>query len=72
MSENEKLKRDLKNFKNSAENLTKTAQESAVEYINGIADKMQKFTADKVEIAEEKVINFLNNGESDNNKKSPS
>lgn len=72
MSENEKLKRDLKNFKNSAENLTKTAQESAVEYINDIADKMQKFTADKVEIAEEKVINFLNKGESDNNKKSPS
>ncbi len=72
MSENEKLKIDLKNFINGAENLTKTAQDSAVEYINGIADKIQKFAADKVETAEEKVINLLDNFESDNNKKSPS
>lgn len=72
MSENEKLKIDLKNFINGAENLTKTAQDNAVEYINGIADKIQKFAADKVETAEEKVINLLDNFESDNNKKSPS
>lgn len=59
MSDKSKLHRDIDNFKQSAENLSQTARLSAVEYINGVADKMQKLTAEKIEKAEEKVIELL-------------
>ncbi|MGN0489171.1 MAG: hypothetical protein ACI4HO_07930 [Ruminococcus sp.] len=72
MSENKKLKRDLEKLRKDAENLTKNAQENAVEYINSIADKMQKFTAEKIEIAEEKAINLINDSKTDKKEKSPS
>ncbi len=55
----EKSKKEIEKAKMEARQMIDNTNKSAVDYINDITDKAQKFTAKKIEEAENKTIEIL-------------
>lgn len=54
-----KDKRNVEKLKKDAKVLSQSSKEVFVDYVNDITDKVQSFTADKLENLEEKAIKAL-------------